>query len=464
MNTTKIKKTSRTFDEIIEDTRASLPELAPNWTSHGYDEVGMALIELAAGMIDGLNYHLDKQVLETYLPTARLRQSVLRIANTIGYRPSRWVAPEGLMTVVATGYKDSIYIPARSQFRSSSGVLIALKDSVAIPANFVGEVQFKVVEGVTREIRQSGTGLNLQTVTLQHDQVAEQMLEVFTDSSVPKPWYHAFDHPLDPTLTRLYYANETVRGEYQIVFRKGRSSVPTTEETIIVRYVHTQNLAPKQAGDLLPQFNFAGLDTLTFRHGIFADGAQPESIESIKQRAPAIIYSRDRAVTRLDYQELARLTPTVKNVYVVKDAGGWRSVDVYVALETPTTPTAELLATVQQQLSTLNEVTVDVRTWPAELAPFTINLNLRVSEGYSTVEVKTNVRRALEDKYKYAAMDIAKIVRMSDVYQTIEGVDGVDWSELTMLNWTNGEAKAMSLKPTESQHPYLNSLTVEVVS
>lgn len=460
-NNNLIKTTSRTFDEIVRDARDSIPALAPDWTSHGIDEPGMAIIELTAGMVDALHFYLDKQILETYLPTARLRSSIVRIANTIGYRPHRWVAPLATMTITCSGYPDSIIIPARSQFRASAGMLVASADSIAIPAGFVGSLNFTIYQGVVREINKIGTGLDNYTVTLQHDNVAEQMLEVLTDGTTP--WFHALNHPLDYQLDRLYYTNETVQGDYQIVFRAGRAAIPPEGSEITIKYLHTDNIAPKTAGDLLPQFTVPGIETLEFHHGVFSDGKEPESIESIRQRAPANIYSRNRAVTLPDYQVLSRLIPTVKNVYVVKDISGWRSVDVYVALETPTIPSPQLLGELQQYLSSINEVTVDVRTWPATLAPFSIGVNIKVLPNYSVLETQTQVRVALEKNFGYEALDIAKTIRLSDVYQVIETVPGVDYSDLYLLAWTGGSPVVMNLIAQASSHPYLNNLTVGIL-
>ena len=83
-----IDYTSRDYTSILSDMTALIPNFSPAWTNRDPADFGMTLLELFSYMGDIINYYIDRAANESLITTATQRQSVLNIANLIGYTPS----------------------------------------------------------------------------------------------------------------------------------------------------------------------------------------------------------------------------------------------------------------------------------------------------------------------------------------------------------------------------------------
>lgn len=67
------------------------------WTDRNESDIGMVILELMAGVGDMLNFYIDKQALENYLPTVTQRKNLKRILTLINYEM------KGPVSAVCTG-------------------------------------------------------------------------------------------------------------------------------------------------------------------------------------------------------------------------------------------------------------------------------------------------------------------------------------------------------------------------
>ena len=79
------------FREAMIEAAARRPELR-NWTARSSDDIGIALLECWAYVADVLTFYTERQANESFLRTARLRESILRLAGLVGYEPMPGVA------------------------------------------------------------------------------------------------------------------------------------------------------------------------------------------------------------------------------------------------------------------------------------------------------------------------------------------------------------------------------------
>src|SRR5690625_3329932 len=292
--------TSRNFDDIKEDMLRSIPELAPEWTNHGDDDYGMAILDIVAGVGDGLHYYIDRLTLENFLRTATLTQSVHRISEMLQYRPKRWWASQGLLRVhVENPLTSSVSIDALSTLQVQNGQFVTLLESISLPSGFTGTVRVEAVQGNRRShTTEVGESLRIAFPTAN---VAEQLFTVTTQQG---EWHDAYNHPLDSSLDRFYYQERDNEERYWLAFRPSRGRVPTAGTAVTINYLETtgRNL---QAGLSVN----APVPGITITTESFEGGRQPETINQIKDRAVAKVYSRDRAVTAQYYSLLAQRVP-----------------------------------------------------------------------------------------------------------------------------------------------------------
>ena len=83
--------------ELIE----LMPQLSSNWNNISEADIIFIMLSLMSAHKDILNYMLDYRILESYMSTAKERASLVRIANSFGYKiPSYKAAKANLMLQV----------------------------------------------------------------------------------------------------------------------------------------------------------------------------------------------------------------------------------------------------------------------------------------------------------------------------------------------------------------------------
>jgi hypothetical protein len=79
------------FREATIEAAARRPELR-NWTARSSDDMGIGLLECWAYIADVLTFYTERAANESFLRTARLRDSILHLAALVGYAPMPGVA------------------------------------------------------------------------------------------------------------------------------------------------------------------------------------------------------------------------------------------------------------------------------------------------------------------------------------------------------------------------------------
>ncbi|MEJ6890790.1 hypothetical protein, partial [Bradyrhizobium diazoefficiens] len=51
---------TRTFDELVTESRGRIPRLAPTWTDHNTSDPGITLVELVAWLVEQNLFRLDR--------------------------------------------------------------------------------------------------------------------------------------------------------------------------------------------------------------------------------------------------------------------------------------------------------------------------------------------------------------------------------------------------------------------
>ena len=63
---------NRTFDQLMEEARKSIPRYAPAWTDHNVSDPGITFIELFAWLTEIQGYYLDRIRDDNYLKFLKL--------------------------------------------------------------------------------------------------------------------------------------------------------------------------------------------------------------------------------------------------------------------------------------------------------------------------------------------------------------------------------------------------------
>jgi len=88
------------FDKLVSQLQAIVSQ-EDGWKDTAYaGGTGSFLIELFAYVGEMLLYYLERRAQESYIDTAQLRSSIVRLVSLISYRPKRKVSSTGQLTLL----------------------------------------------------------------------------------------------------------------------------------------------------------------------------------------------------------------------------------------------------------------------------------------------------------------------------------------------------------------------------
>lgn len=291
-----------------------------------YDFEGSAmniLLDVLAYNTHYMAYYLNMTANEMFLDTAQLRNSVLSHARMLGYIPRSRTGAVAYVNVLATppngNTQASLTIPKYAQFISEA------VDSVNY--NFVtlqsytvnksdgafafSNVAIKEGEVITYQFAQDQNNPR-QRYLIDSASIDTDTISVIVQQSPSNTTQQVFT--LADDLTELnsnstvYFLNETENGSYTLYFGDGVFGKSLSNGNIIqVTYLDTNAEAANKANVFTMANPLGAVSNITVTSiSSAAAGADKETIEEIKFRAPIHYTTQNRAVTKNDYSLLLK--------------------------------------------------------------------------------------------------------------------------------------------------------------
>lgn len=453
--TTGVDFTSRDFTSIRQDMLDRATVTLPEWTTRDPTDFGVLLVELCAFVGDTLSYYTDRAAFEAFLATAVRRESVLNIANMLDYRPTpRTPATVTLTFGRAAGYAGSITIPAGTTVSTSTSSgdspVKFQTDTMLSIAGVSNSGTVVATEGLTKEEELLGSSIGLPNMQflLQYVGVYESTVRLFVAEG-------ALDVDNNPTLVewnqvdRLitednYSSSFSVRasasGSTYIVFGDGvHGRIPSTNTKVYATYRYGVGGAGNVGAGAVTTLDQSvpGVGTVT-NVSEASNGANAESIDSMRVSIPNSLGAQDRAVTVKDYRALA-----LKVNGVVKANSNWTTgttVDVSIAPNTPTAPSMALKNTVDAYIEERAVAGWTTTVSNPTYTPVNVTMDLHVLPQYVQSWVADAAINAVIDLLAYDGQDYAQRFRLGDVYRAVLAVEGVDWVGVLLLDTGVGTA------------------------
>jgi len=469
-----IRYTSRTHEQIRNDLIALIPSLAPDLTSHGEDEPFIALVDMLAGVADGMHYYLDKQALENYFPTVKLRKNALRLAQLVGYRPRRVVAPSGLINIaVSQPLPYEIFIPAKTQTKTSGGLPITIEEEVYLAAGFSGTKVVPAYQGAMRAYTLTSPGGNDVTLTLPSKNPAEQLFSVTT---YDEAWTEYREGEPEDETDRWYHYIEETDESVRVKFLGDIGTTPMSGTPIRVDYMVTNgtriaastdiSTPDLQVPDGLTVAETADFETavsyLTLSSQVLEGHRPKETVKQIRYTAPTSFHVRRRAVEEEDYVFLARQVPGVRDVRMAVSDFYTREVVAHVLGEDVSTVSQEVLDKVRDRLNVRNDLTLNVVAQAAGVDPFHCTVEVKAAGGYTDAAATFAAKEAIGDYLETTAVDFGRTLRIGEIYAIANRLKQVDYVNVTELYLDSEAAQLHDISPsdTESVLDIASNLTV----
>ena len=461
------------FDGIKVNLKRFLSNQS-QFKDYDFEGSGMAvLLDLLAYNTHYLAYNANVAANEMFIDTADMRNSIVSLAKALGYTPNSATAPYADINVVvndATG--STLVMSAGTQFTTTVNGLSY--NFVTIGSNTISPIDnvytfsnLKIYEGtyVTYQYTYDSTDVDqrflIQSASADVTTLTVQVQNSSTDTVINNYTKATSITELDST-SKVYFLQEAEDGKFEVYFGDGVTGKALTNGNIIIlKYVVTNKTAANGASSFSLSGNIGGFSNVTLTiNSNAANGAEPETNQSIKFNAPKSYAAQDRAVTVEDYKA------KVKELYAnTQSISAWGGEDaetpfygrVYISIN-PKSGSTLTQTTKNSIIDSLKRYSVASVT-PVIVDPETTNIILTSTVKYDKTATSktadTLKSETIEDLTAYNSNTLQSFDSMLRHSKLIEIIDDVDTSILSNIT---------TLKIRKSFTPTIGSSTNYTVS
>ena len=350
MSSNELDYTDYNFDDLVTQLQNRLKS-TDAWKDTYQSATGQMLIELLAYIANLVLYYIERRAEESYIATAKNKSSVINIVKLLNYSPKRPTSSIGDLTFsISSAHYFKIFITQWLSCQTVGGTKYLVSAPGIIP---VGATSVKVtaIQGEYVTIQRTGDGVANQTITLDAINIEDTNFDTIGDGKgvfVDTVEWTKVDTFLSSSSSSKHYRLTTEMDEtLTVTFGDGVfGMIPPEGAAIAVNFVKSDGLAGNvyesdkivqindtiyDAGGVNPSTGVyqepAALTSVSVTNAaagtdeddddLFLGGDDAESIEEIRDEAPRVFATGDRAVTRTDFITL------IENYAGVADANVW---------------------------------------------------------------------------------------------------------------------------------------------
>lgn len=453
----QVDYTSRDYAALREDLTELIPFFAPQWTNRDPSDFGMAILELFSYVADGLHFYIDRTVNESFIDTASQRESVLQIAQLLGYTPTK-TTPSTVLLTFQNSTASIITVPARTKVAANvtnngvvTQVIFETNSAVQVPAKALGNNGSDTVtatqgETIYDEVIGTSDGTANQEFELSESPVINGSITVNVNGVIYTEVPYLVDYSgYDPVFSTYTNSEKTTF----IKFGDNISGrVPLNGVQLTATYRVGGGLSgniPANTIKFIKTNAVAGLSVnnqdVGLLSGAAAGGADEESTDSIRVNAPKSIRALNRAVSLSDYASLVIQVAGVAKA--VSTADVYSSVTVYFApygdsgLQSDGVTSSlvfnNLKTEIEEYLVDKIPAGTTVTLQPPSYVNCTVVGSIIVLPTYRQDQVKAAVEDAVRELFDFDNVVFNDYIGYTDVLKTIDSVEGVSRANLQKL-------------------------------
>lgn len=444
--------TSKDFLGFMSSLQTYAATAMPGWqigTSEG--DIGLAILEAFAYEGDILSYYGDRISQEAYLPTATQRQSLLNIAQLLGYTVSNGTPAKGTVTFQTYAGGTATVVPAGTQLMSGFN---AVTDTTVIyevdsgQANYTvpsngGTLTLNVTQGetVTNYTVGISDGSSSQAFSLPQTGIIDGTTTVYVTQvgGTPVQWaYVQFLGDYGPgDLVFTTYLDSA--GLTWVQFGDGvNGAIPVSGATITATYRVGQGSAGNVVAGSVGTFltPIAGVATqlsgTAYVSSAMTGGTDPETNDQIRINAPAAYTTIQRAISISDFQSIAQNVPGVTSAAAV--ANHSTSVTIYAMAGNNQPASTTLNIAIKNAFVGKTLAGVTVTTAAPTLVAIDVTVTLQALSSYSNAQVAASVQSALNAMFTNPNTQFGQLITVGSLYGTILNVTGVAYAVISIIS------------------------------
>lgn len=447
--TPNIDYTSRDYEAFRELLIQKLQEKMPEYTDTSETDAGIVILEALANGLDILSLYSDIIANDVILPTTQDRKLAVIMARCLGYIPYNQTASEYPQVFVLSEIRDqdtiipkgtvvktkdssdlaTLYFETMEDFVIPSGALGDEKDD---NGQYLYTVRVQHGSSVYQDVIGSSSGAPLQSFKLNYTNALIDTLELYVNEGTGQELWKRVDSFLDADETSKVYTISVDEFDVCTVeFGNGlKGKVPTAYPNgIVANYrIGGGEASNVSAGIITELDSSVAYVESTFNLEATILGHEKESLESIKENAPASYRTRDRLVALDDYSDLLRINfYDFLTLKTLRDAEDKKRVHIFYMMRQDYSMTAKLVEDIAVFIADRSMIgtTYDLNPYVAQ--PVNLDCVMYVDQDYDKEELKANAIAYLEGvTFHYGELRFEDTIVKSDLENEVKSVfDGI---------------------------------------
>lgn len=427
---------SRSYQSIKNGLLQRMKTKLPEVTDQSEGNIFIILISMWSAIGETIHYYMDNMARETFFITARRYSSLIKHARLVDYH-----------------IKAAIPASADLLIRTNNGDVA--KSDYIIPINtlFYGENNIPFITTKQKIFYKDTYGVYVPVE--QKQLVPEQYLGTITDTSAiifideteglyvegsatltlsDELWILVDTFGYSTSNDKHYMVEMTEDQRPYIVFGDGTYGMkPPISAPIKLTYYITrgtggnapENTITVSALDLgIPQMSVTNPNPVT-------GGSNYETFDMLKEHVPLSIRTLGVAITKQDYEDIAKLAPGVDKAYIDFRCG--KFVDIYIIPDGGGVASESLRDLVLRYISNKKIITTNIRVLPTGSSYVVLDLTITGMPSIRSNIIVQDVLEALVSNFDYSNSDINKIIRLSDLYALLDNLNTVDYLTINSI-------------------------------
>lgn len=420
--TLEIDYTNRDYEAYRTMLIQMLSKKIPEYTDTSQTDAGIVILECLANGLDICSMYADIIANDCFLPTTQDRQIAVLLARQLGYTPKGQTASVIPQVFVLNSILDrNITIPkgtivSTKQSSDMETVYFETMRNLVIPMGSLGnelneDGTYKYIvdvaqgSSVNEDLLGSSNGLPYQSFMLSYQEVLVDTIELqVNEGDGFKTWTQVENFISSDTDSQHYIVTVDEFDNCYIQFGSGaKGKIPNIYDNGIIASYRTGG---GTIGNVKANTITELVDSIAYVQSTFNPyapttyGHEKETIDEIRENAPANFRTQDRAITAQDYADLVKINfYEILSAVGIPDPENKLNMNIYYFMRDDYTMTDGLLERLNTFFST-RVIPGTTYTFKAhEEYPVSITANLIVDNDYYRSEVVALVQDYIENTY-----------------------------------------------------------------
>ena len=456
MASNKLTVSELDFDNIKTNLKTFLQGQS-EFQDYDFEGSGFAvLIDMLAYNTHYLGFNANMLANEMYLDSADIRKNIVSLAKMLGYTPTSAKASNAVLSVKVNNVPSSttsLTMDKGTVFTTSvdgTSYQFVTNQSYAVQPN-AGVFQFdnvNIFEGtlVTFKYTVDSNDVDQKFIIPSNNADTSTLkvsLQTSASDTTTEVYSLANSYSGLTDVSKSYFLQESDDERYEVYFGDGvLGKKPVDGNIVILEYVVTNKTEANGASSFTLSGDISGFSDVTITTTTnAANGAEPQTKESIRYNAPLQYTAQDRAVTSKDYETI------VKSVYAnAQSVSAWGGEDdetpqygvVKIAIKpiSGSTLTNSTKESIKAQLKKFNVVSVRPEFVDPETTTILLTSNVKFNAEATTKTsdtIKSNVITTLSGYNTNTLNQFDGVFRYSKIVGLIDNTDTSIVSNITTV-------------------------------